>query len=356
MALRPTAAAALAATLLVGAARAAGPVRDWADDPAARDPAYAASRALCRGLKGMAPPPGDAPTAAEAADLADCSSEALFYGIGRPADPRAARLCAAVETRDADPQVTDFGFTGDRMLMTAYADGLGAARDLDVATALACRAGGAPAEIDGRVRHLARLKAEGWTGTDFSLCDDAASGLMRGICADHGQLVARAARARAFAALSAGWSPADRAAYAPLARAEAAFVDARGQGEVDQSGSGRAAAVVAAEDAQERAFAALLADAEAGRIPPAAASAVPDADAALNAASAALMRRAPALARDTTVTAAGLAAAQRAWLRYRDAWIAFAHARHPALPPDALLARLTRERAAQLAGVPGGGQ
>lgn len=355
---RPAAALALAATLLIGAAaaRAAGPVRDWADDPAARDPAYAASRALCRGLRGVAPPPGDAPTAAEAADLADCSSEALFYGIGRPADPRAARLCAAVETRDADPQVTDFGFTGERMLMTVYANGLGAARNLDVATALACRAGGAPAEVDARVRHLARLKAEGWTGTDFSLCDDATSGLMQGVCADHDQLIARAGRARAFAALSSGWSPADRAAYAPLGRAEAAFVDRRGQGEVDQSGSGRAAAVVAAEDAQERAFAALLADAEAGRIAPAAASDARSADAALSAASAALMRRAPALARDTTVTAAGLAAAERAWLRYRDAWLAFAHARHPALPPDALLARLTRERAAQLAGVPANGE
>lgn len=357
-----------AVALLALAACAAGPARagtrDWADDPAsARDPAYAASRALCRKLVGVAPPAADAPTPAEAASLADCSSEALLFGIGVPADPRAARLCAWVETRTADPQVTDFGFTGDRTLMTVYADGLGVARNLDVATALACRAGGAPAEVDARVRHLARLRADGWTGTDFSLCDDAATGPMRGTCADHGQLVARSDRARAFAALSARWSAADRAAFAPLKRAEAAFVDARGQGEADPSGADRETAAVRAEEGQERAFAALLDDAEAGRVAPAGAAEARSAEAALDAASRALAARTPepprvAAGRPTrapAVTPAGLAAGARAWARYRDAWLAFARVRFPALPADALSARLARERAAQVAriGAPG---
>ena len=336
--------------LAAGAARARD--ANWADAPAARDPAYARSRAICRKLGTVTVPAADLPTAAQAAGLADCSAQALYYGIGRPADPQAARLCAVFENRSADPQVTDFGFTGDRMLMTVYANGLGAARDLDLATALACRSGGAPAEIDGRVLHLAKLKAEGWTGTDFSLCDDITSGLMQGVCADHDQLIARAARSRAFEALSARWTPAERAAAVPLQKASAAFVDARGQNEVDQSGTGRGAFVVTAEEKAEGGFAKLLADAEAGRIAPASAADARAADAALNAAYRALMAKAPALAKDTTLTAAGLATTERAWLRYRDAWLAFAKLRYPALAPDALLARLTRERAAQLADVP----
>ena len=325
---------------------------NWADAPESRGPAYAESRAICRRLAGMTMPAGDLPTPAEAATLADCSSQALYYGIGRPADPRAARLCAVVENRSADPQVTDFGFAGDRMLMTVYANGRGAARDLDLATALACRAGFAPAEVDARVRHLARLKAEGWTGSDFSLCDDITSGLMQGVCADHDQLIARAARASAFAALSGRWSAAERAAWGAVQKAAAGFVDARGQNEVDQSGTGRGAFVVGAEEKAERAVSTLLADAEADRIAPASAAEAKAADAALNAACGALMARAPALARDTTLTAAGLATTERAWLRYRDAWLAFARLRYPALPPDALLTRLTRERTAQLADVP----
>ncbi len=353
----PRAGTCLAVPALLAAALAAGSVRaatvDWADDPvAARTASYAASRAICRKLEGEAVPPGDAPTPAEASALVDCSSEALYFGIGRPADPAMARLCAAVETRAADPQVTDFGFTGDRSLMMVYANGLGAARNLSLATALACRAGGAPAEVDARVRHLAGFAAAGWTGTSFSLCDDARSALMRGVCADHGQLVARSDRARAFAALSSGWSPAERAAFAPLRRAAAAFVDARGQDEVDRSGPDREAAVVAVEERAERAFMDLLAAAEAGTIARASAADATAAGSALAAADAGLMARAPALARTTTLTAAGLAAAGRAWARYRDAWVGFAKVRYPSLPPDALATRLARDRAAQLAAVP----
>ena len=340
----------LLAALAGSAARAKEP--NWADAPDSRAPAYAASRAICRRLADVAMPANDLPTPAQAASLADCSSHALYYGIGRAADPTAARLCAVVENRSADPQVTDFGFAGDRMLMTIYANGRGAARDLDLATALACRAGFAPAEVDGRVRHLAKLKAEGWTGADFSLCDDITSGLMQGVCADHDQLIARAARARAFAALSARWTAAERAAWGPVQKAAAAFVDARGQNEVDQSGTGRGAFVVDAEEKAERAVSTLLADAEAGRIAPTSGADAKSADAALNAAYTALMGRAPALAKDTTLTAAGIATTERAWLRYRDAWLAFAKLRYPALPPDALLARLTRDRTAQLADVP----
>ena len=349
----PLAAARLAVVPLLLASSVAGAkTLDWSADPrSAGNPAYAVSRAICRQLEGVTPPVGDAPTPAEAISLADCSSEALFYGIGRPADPRAARLCSAVETRTADPQVTDFGFTGDRTLMIVYANGVGARRDLDVATALACRAGGTPEEIDARVRHLARLKSEGWSGTDFSLCDDAASDMMRGICADHDQLIARSDRTRALAALSAGWSAADRAAFTPLKRAEAAFVDARGQAEGDRSGSGRGPAMVAAEEQAERDFSGLLADAEAGRIAAASSADAKAAQEVLDAAFAGLMARVPGLARTTSITAAGLVSSQRIWLRYRDAWLGFARVRYPALSADALVTRLDRARAAQVSGI-----
>ncbi len=76
----------------------------------------------------------------------------------------------------------------------------------------------AQAETDGRVLHLAKLKADRWTGTDFSLCDDITSGMMMGICADHDQLIARSKRNQALADLTSGWTPAERAALATLQR------------------------------------------------------------------------------------------------------------------------------------------
>ncbi len=341
----------VALTASTGRSAAARTV-DWADSPdAAGNPAYAASRAICRSLTAITVPPADAPDAAAASGLADCSSQALYYGIGRPADPKAARLCAILEKQSADPQVEDFGFTGDRTLMLVYANGLGAPRDLDVATALACRTAAAPAEVDARVRHLARLKAEHWTGTTFSLCDDITSGLMAGVCADHRQLVARADRAKVLAALTAGWSKDDRAAFAALERAKAAFVDAHGENEVDQSGSGRVAFVVAAEDEGERAFVTLLEEVEAGKLPPATDAEAKAADAALAARSRDVVARTATL-RGTTVTLAGVAATERAWLRYRDAWVVFARRKYPTLSPSALLLRLARDRTVQLGDVP----
>ncbi len=326
---------------------------DWADDKdAARNPQFAKSQAICRALKSVKVREADAPDAAQAARLADCSSEALYYGIGRPVDAVAARQCAFVEKKAADPQVDDLGFTGDRSLMTIYANGIGAARNLDIAMALACRVGSAEAESDGRVLHLSKLEAEHWTGTDFSLCDDITSGLMMGVCADHDQLIARSKRKEALADLTSGWTPADRAALATLQRFASAFTDARGENEVDQSGTGRGAFVVAAEDKQDQAFSALLATIAAGKLAPASADEAKAADAALNARYADLVRKAPALFKDTTLTKTEVASTERAWLRYRDAWLAFAKVKFPSLSPDALLTRLTRDRTAQLGDVP----
>lgn len=343
-------ASALLGVLVAGLAQAR--TFNWADDPAAKDPRYAASRAICRGLKDVAVPAADAPTPAEAASLADCSSEALYYGIGRPADPKAARLCAFVEKRNADPQVTNYGFTGDRILMTVYANGVGAPRNLDLATALACRSEAAPAEVDGRVKDLAGKKAANWTGTDFSLCDAAAGRLMFGLCAGHDQLIARANAAQAFAALSANWSAADRAAFGPLRRAEAGFADAHAQNEVDGSGALSAFDGVGAEQKVDADFAALLADAEAGRVAAATPAEADAADAARDTAYRDLMARASELSRGSTLKPAGFASAQRAWQRYRDAWGSFVKVRYPGLSPAAVAARLSRERAAQLAAVP----
>ena len=54
----------------------------------------AATRRICASVAAAAPPAADLPTAAQAAALAGCDAEALYYGIGRPADPAQARLCA----------------------------------------------------------------------------------------------------------------------------------------------------------------------------------------------------------------------------------------------------------------------
>lgn len=225
----------LAVALAIAAA--AEPPWDWGDtrDDWNSSPGFESSKALCRKLRDREPPESDRPDAAVAASLRGCDSEALYYGIGRPADPVRARQCAFLEAERDDAGV----FSGRTMLMTIYANGRGANRDLDVATHLACGIEGAPMESHGRVTHLAELKAKGWKGQDFHFCDDITSGLAMGYCASHDATIAGALRDAALAAMASGWSVAEKQAFARLRAAHNAYVEAHGDGEVDMRGTAR---------------------------------------------------------------------------------------------------------------------
>jgi uncharacterized protein YecT (DUF1311 family) len=321
--------------------------QDWADFNAewANSPEYATSKALCASLRTREPPAADRPTPAQSAALRDCSSEALYYGIGMPADPERARLCAFTEV-DAG---ADRPFAGRGMLMAIYANGVGARRDLDVAIHLACGLDGAPAESHGRVSHLAELRTQRWTGTDFHYCDDITSGLSGGICAGHRAQIEGARREAELARLVSGWTAREREVFAPLQRAFDAYVEAHAEGEVEMSGTLRIALYVGAQEAARTEFLRMLRELEAGTAPVSSAAQHRAADADLNLA----YREALGAVRSEpsgTVTAEGIRDAQRAWLRYRDAFVAFAAIKYPRLSGDSIAAWLTRQRTQLLRG------
>lgn len=314
----------------------------WSDDPTyAANPGYAQSMALCRAAKPLSPPAADKPDAATAKALKGCSSEALYYGIGRPADPAKARQCAFVEAANPDEGGM---FSGKAMLMTIYANGVGAKRDLDLAIHYACDVDGAPMEYDGRVRHLAELKSK--PGAEpFDFCDDITSGLAQGYCASHAADMAGSQRDAKLKAMIAGWTPAERAAYAPLKAKFDAYLTARADNEIDVSGSGRAAFIIEAEEGLKDEFLAVLQGVVSGKVPR---LDLKTEDAKLNAAYKAA-RAVPAIEMGT-VTPAGILAAQRAWLPYRDAFVAFAKVKAPGVSRDALAAWLTAKRTKLLSG------
>lgn len=330
------------AGIVAGAAAAMGLAAsgaDWSENAEWAD-SFAQSQALCRSVKGRAVPAADRPTAAEAAQLKGCDSEALYYGIGRPADPVAARKCAVLEMSGQAPQGY---FSGASILATVYANGVGARRDVQFAQSLACQdEDGAPAEIDGRVRHLASLAP----GETFHWCDDVTSGRMMGACAAHQARIDGAKRDAQVQALTSRWTGPERRAFAGLKTAAEAFISARAENEVDMSGTMRAALSIGEEEEQREAFKALLTDLEAGKAP---AGTLAAADAELNK----VYRRAMGADEETrfgwgTVAPEDIRATQRAWLKYRDAWLAFAKVKYPRVSRDALAARLTQERTAML--------
>lgn len=346
-----------ATALLAGllAAPAGATEWNWADDPVAQRPEYAASVAACGRVRDLQPPASDRIDPAQAHTLAGCDAEALYYGIGMPADPVRARQCALlnVDTTGAGSAPL---FAGIDLLMTVYANGVGAGRDLDLATALACRIQGAPAEMGGRIEHLQALKDSPDPGTGFHFCDDITSGLAMGYCAGHAARLDADDRNRRLQRLARWWDQADRAAFEPLRAAAFAFAEASASNEVDMSGTARAALSIQHEQQMLDAFVALLATLESDSLPTAGADEYAAADARLNEVYRQLMTpRPPADGASGdpdrigygTVTRADVRVAQRAWLAYRDAWIAFAAERYWRME-DSVATWLTRRRADDL--------
>lgn len=323
---------------------------DWGNPGAelANNPQYARSQALCRAVANRVPPAADRPDAATASRLLGCDAEAHYYGIGVPRDPARARQCAFTQL-PTDPMLEPFA--GRAMLTTIYANGEGAARDLDLAMHLACTFQGAePAEYDRRVTHLARLRDTHWQGHDFSWCDDIDPGLGTGLCAAHAAALARPQREAAQRALIAGWSPAQRQAYEPLRRAFEEFVAASASGDLASGGSSYASLRNRLEQGLRDQFADMLQRLERGRAPSFTAGQLRTEDLQLNQAYQARLADerqydAPGISPDSIQNA------QRAWLRYRDAFLAFAAMKYPRVRRDSLAAWITQNRSQIIPGI-----
>lgn len=301
------------------------------------------TKKVCAQYKAVDFPVKDRPTAAEKTALAKCSSEDLYFGIGAPADPVKARKCAYIEMDKGSQD--DGEFSGRAMLMVIYANGKGADRNLDLAIHIACETGFAPAEIDGRVEHLVKLKNTRWAGSDFSLCDDITSGYMEGWCAGLDEEIKGQARKQAVDAIVAKWKPAERAAFALLQKVVEEFIKALSANEVDLSTTSRAAAQIEEEARQRDALLTALREFEAGRLPKFSAAEFTQADADLNAA---YREKQNGELDAGTITKAGIKETQRVWLRYRDAWVAFGGVKYPSVSADSWKTWLTQQRTQML--------
>lgn len=205
---------------------ASTPRYDWSTvDPSyfgglASMPEAAATRAVCARLLHLTPP------ADRAAPPTGCHSEALLYGIGRPADPVAARRCAWHEY-DHPPRDGDLAyFQGPGILAVAYANGWGGPRDMDMAIHMACGIEDAPAATQARIEHLQALAKQGPGAKPFGICDDITSGLSGGVCAAHHAALEDQRRDRILARWQRDWPPARRVAFDRLKSSLIAYAQA----------------------------------------------------------------------------------------------------------------------------------
>ncbi len=296
----------------------------------------------CAQMKNVKLPASDRPGSEEKKALAKCVSADLYFGFGQPSDPGKARECAYLEIERGDGLM----FGGRSILMMVYANGKGATRDFDVALKLACEIDGAPAEIEGRVQHLTRLKQEHWTGDDFSLCDDITSGSMQGACAGLQERFAQQKRQVKLDAIVAHWTSEERRAFHEFQPAANKFFAARADNEVDLSGTGRAAFEIEEQASLQDGLVSALQKFERGELPSSSADGFDRANAELNFAYEKIQKT-PGF-KWGSVTSGQIKQTQRAWVAYRDAWVKFGGKKYPGVSAESWKMWLTQERTKML--------
>lgn len=319
--------------------------------PAFVDPDPGEADKLCTRVVLAEPPLADQPTPTQRQALHECDGEALLYGIGRPADPVQARLCAFVqrETPTTGPGPGSGLFDGNGLLMTIYANGLGVPRNRAVATHLACTGvWDAPAEHQIRVPHLAGTLTEPWYKHDFSPCDDITSGYTGGVCAAHQSRIDATSRTTWIDAYASRLPPQARARLVTLRTAQARWAEARAGDEIDLSGTGRTAFEIAEQDLQTDDFLAMLTRLQKSSPPRLGTLQVKAAQARMDTALRTLLAVPPDQPIMGTITADGIRKAQTTWLAYRDAWAAFAAVAYPGWGPNGARAWVTMKRADML--------
>jgi hypothetical protein len=318
--------------------------------------AGAATRDKCKEYLNT-PLPAEAQQAKAPTKWPECNSPNSYSGIGTKVDYAAARKCAwqerLAQQADIEPRYTVTSvFGGSAMLAVLYANGEGVPRSYDLALRFVCEAEGAPAEISIRIDDIESRRAKQTPQPRFDFCDDITSGFMEGFCAAFSSEIDNQKRNSDLRDLSNRMTDPQREAFQNLIKAEQAYARAHGSGEIDISGTARAMYEIDAEDTLRDDFlAALQLFEKRSGLPGGGSAEYREADQQLNIAYQKSISDAQAHKSDYgSIQPEGIRNAERAWIRYRDAFVAYALLRYPSVPKEAWLTLLTHDRTAILDG------
>ncbi|QWV94670.1 DUF1311 domain-containing protein [Geomonas oryzisoli] len=296
---------------------------------------------VCKKVEKMQLPVKDRPDAEAAKSLDKCESANLYYGFDITPDPTKARHCAYLEIDRGD----DIVFGGSAILMMIYANGNGVKKNPDFAIKFACKLDGAPAEMEYRIQHLLDLKKTKG-GKAFDLCDDITSGYMQGHCAGREQRFADAKRKRNLDGILAKWGEKDKQEFALLKQSFDKFSEAHVRNEVDTTGTARAALQIEEESTLSKEFVNAVVQFEKGKLPRYTHAEFINTDRELNTVYGKIQSK-----KDFdsgSVMQSDIKHTQRAWLKYREAWVAFGRQKYPQVTEESWRTWLTKKRIAML--------
>ena len=276
----------------------------------------------------------------------DCDSSAYYYGIGRDKDYVAARVCALIERYnkvDKDGSL----FTGAGILSMVYANGEGTPRDIDLAKRFTCEIKEADfAETDARLKLLDKIAVATKDVPHFDLCKTASNGTSWGWCESIELRLHDAKRYDEMVKIVDGLTPQGVEAFKALQTAEGDFETLRSEKEIDLTGAARGAWTLQEQDRLRAQFVSdLKLFSTAGYSQPVTLATV---EALINKDLASIRVNGPKNFQGTTITVAGIEETQRAWLKYRAAWLAYEGVVNPTVSSDAIATQISRERLTHL--------
>ncbi len=265
--------------------------------------------------------------------LHKCEATDLYYGLNQTSDYVTARQCA-------------FATHNYGVLTMIYANAKAVDRNWDLAIRFACKAGFAPAEIQGRVMHLVQLKNKNWQGADFDICDDITSGYMAGICAAQKQKLTQIKKQTQFANLSTSWNDTEKKALSMLQTSAQTFFKTRASNEIDLSGTARSALQIEEQESLENEFLSSLKSLQNGHLPHYSSGQALKIDQQLN-------KVYNQIQNDSdfslgTVTPESIKKTQKEWLKYRDTWVDFGKIKYPQVDETSWKAWLSEKRLTML--------
>ncbi|MDR3501986.1 MAG: lysozyme inhibitor LprI family protein [Legionella sp.] len=263
------------------------------------------TKTLCTSVQNISAQ--DQPDNAQKKLLAQCDASTFYYGFENAADYVQARKCAFIKN--------DYG-----VLTMIYANGKGVKPDFNLAIHYACLMEAAPAETEGRVSHLAKMKA-GNDKSTFDICDDITSGHMMGVCASIDEAQAEPQQKKYLAEVKQKLSPAEQVAFQKLLDASVIYFNTRVENELDDLGTGAAAFIISERMALNKAMLQMVKDTLACKMPTSTDQQYQLADVQLNRAYKKTQEK--PFPSDVSITGVGIQKTERTWINYRDAWIAF---------------------------------
>jgi hypothetical protein len=282
--------------------------------------------------------------------LRGCNPLNLYYGLaGVKKDPTKAYFCALYRRSqheslplslsqsilpEGEPQAEDV------MLMTIFANGVGAPQNLSAAIVLACGLETTPEEKDARVRHLGLLRARRWLGDDFSFCDDAKSDVSLAFCKQFSAALAQFPKDLASPTKSR--SEEEKQALRALEIAQDVFINTLISSETDFNKH----PLLKRRSSEREALEARLKALADGQVPVFSQAEMEQSQARLDEIYTALQS-----APDTSgwqITKDGIFRTERAFYAYRKAFVRFARAKYPDIALNQVRAWLNEARIKQL--------